>query len=30
MAKDINPAGAPGNVTDDLIQKAIDLGTPGT
>ena len=30
MAKDVNPAGAPGEVTDDLIQKAIDLGTPGS
>ncbi|MCW6052872.1 hypothetical protein QUB60_17130 [Microcoleus sp. A2-C5] len=30
MAKEINPAGAPGNVTDDLVQKAIDLGTPGS
>ena len=29
MAQEINPAGAPGNVTDDLVQKAIDLGTPG-
>jgi hypothetical protein len=30
MAQDLNPAGAAGNVTDDLIQKAIDLGTPGS
>ena len=30
MAKDLNPAGVPGEVTDDLIQKALDLGTPGT
>ncbi|MEG4349346.1 hypothetical protein QUA70_21180 [Microcoleus sp. LAD1_D5] len=30
MAQDITPAGIPGNVTDDLIQKAIDLGTPGS
>jgi len=30
MAKEINPAGAPGNVTDDLVQKAIELGTPGS
>ena len=28
MAKEIKPAGVPGNVTDDLVQKAIDLGTP--
>ncbi|MEG4211784.1 hypothetical protein [Microcoleus sp. S13_B4] len=30
MAQDITPAGTPGNVTDDLMQKAIDLGTPGS
>lgn len=30
MAQEITPAGTPGNVTDDLIQKAIDLGTPGS
>lgn len=30
MAKDLNPTGTPGEVTDDLIQKAIDLGTPGS
>lgn len=30
MAQDLNPAGTPGEVTDDLIQKAIDLGTPGS
>ncbi len=30
MAKEVNPAGAPGNVTDDLVQKAIELGTPGS
>ncbi|MEG3934328.1 hypothetical protein QT990_24265 [Microcoleus sp. T3_B1] len=30
MAHDITPAGTPGEVTDDLIQKAIDLGTPGS
>ncbi|WP_293349720.1 MULTISPECIES: hypothetical protein [unclassified Microcoleus] len=30
MAKEVNPTGAPGNVTDDLVQKAIELGTPGS
>src|SRR6476469_1747894 len=30
MAQDLNPAGVPGEVTDDLIQKAIDLGTAGS
>ena len=30
MAHDIKPTGTPGNVTDDLIDKAIDLGTPGS
>ncbi|MBE9097298.1 hypothetical protein [Tychonema sp. LEGE 07203] len=30
MAKEVNPAGAPGNVTDDLVQKAIERGTPGS
>ncbi|MEG4148750.1 hypothetical protein [Microcoleus sp. Pol12B5] len=30
MAQDITPAGTPGEVTDDLMQKAIDLGTPGS
>ena len=30
MAQDLNPAGVPGEVTDDLIQKALDLGTPGS
>ncbi len=30
MAHDITPAGTPGEVTDDLIEKAIDLGTPGS
>ncbi|MEP6489816.1 hypothetical protein NDI43_16785 [Microcoleus vaginatus GB2-A3] len=30
MAHDITPAGTPGEVTDDLMQKAIDLGTPGS
>ncbi|MBE9163639.1 MULTISPECIES: hypothetical protein [Microcoleaceae] len=30
MAKEIKPAGAAGNVTDDLVEKAIDLGTPGS
>ncbi|PZV13501.1 MAG: hypothetical protein DCF22_10570 [Leptolyngbya sp.] len=31
MAKDINPAGsAAGNVTDELMKKALDLGTPGS
>ncbi|MEG4076296.1 hypothetical protein QUA30_27165 [Microcoleus sp. Pol14C2] len=30
MAQEIKPAGTPGEVTDDLMQKAIDLGTPGS
>ncbi len=30
MAKEVRPAGAPGNVTDDLVKKAIDRGTPGS
>ncbi|MEG4392965.1 hypothetical protein [Microcoleus sp. BROC3] len=30
IAEEIKPAGTPGDVTDDLIQKAIDLGTPGS
>jgi hypothetical protein len=30
MAKDINPTGGAGNVTDDLVKKALDLGTPGS
>ncbi|MEG4365966.1 hypothetical protein QUB09_30240 [Microcoleus sp. C2C6] len=30
MAQDLNPAGTPGEVTDDLVQRAIDLGTPGS
>ena len=30
MAQEIKPTGTPGNVTDDLMQKAIDLGTPGS
>ncbi|MEG3980773.1 hypothetical protein QUA08_08355 [Microcoleus sp. T3B2] len=30
MAQDITPAGTPGEVTDDLMQKAIELGTPGS
>ncbi len=30
MAQEIQPAGAPGNVSDDLIDKAIDRGTPGS
>lgn len=30
MAKEVNPvAGATGNVNDDLLQKAFDLGKPG-
>ncbi|MEG4217731.1 hypothetical protein QUA27_20685 [Microcoleus sp. Pol14C6] len=30
MAQEIKPAGTPGEVTDDVMQKAIDLGTPGS
>lgn len=30
MAKEIKPTGTPGEVTDDVMQKAIDLGTPGS
>lgn len=31
MAKDMNPSGAgAGNVTDDLVKKALDLGKPGS
>ena len=30
MAQEVNPASTPDNVTDDLIDKAIDLGTPGS
>lgn len=30
MAKDINPTGGAGNVTDDLVKKALDLGKPGS
>ncbi|MEG4941527.1 hypothetical protein [Microcoleus sp. F4-D5] len=30
MAQEINPAATPDNVTDDVMQKAIDLGTPGS
>lgn len=30
MAQEIKPTGTPGNVTDDLIEKAMDLGTPGS
>ncbi|MEG3850630.1 hypothetical protein QT971_12525 [Microcoleus sp. herbarium19] len=30
MAQEITPAGTPGEVTDDLVQKAIELGTPGS
>ena len=30
MAQEVNPEGVPGDVTDDLIEKAIDLGTPGS
>ena len=30
MAQDITPAGTPGEVTDDLMRKALDLGTPGS
>jgi len=30
MAKEVRPEGTPGEVTDDLVQKAIDLGTPGS
>lgn len=30
MAKEVNPAGVPGNVTDELVQKAIEMGTPGS
>jgi hypothetical protein len=30
MAKEVKPAGTSGNVTDDLVKKAHDLGTPGS
>ncbi|MGB3267498.1 MAG: hypothetical protein WBA89_26510 [Microcoleus sp.] len=30
MAKEVKPAGTPGNVTDDLVDKAIERGTPGS
>lgn len=30
MAKEIHPEGTPGEVTDDLVQKAIEMGTPGS
>jgi hypothetical protein len=30
MAKEVRPAGTPGKVTDDLLQKAIEKGTPGS
>ena len=30
VAQEVNPASTPDNVTDDLIDKAIDLGTPGS
>ncbi|MEG4442640.1 hypothetical protein QUB47_15940 [Microcoleus sp. AT9_B5] len=30
MAQEVKPTGTPDNVTDDLIDKAIDLGTAGS
>lgn len=30
MAKEMHPEGTPGEVTDDLVQKAIEMGTPGS
>ncbi|MEG4504755.1 hypothetical protein QUA81_16740 [Microcoleus sp. F6_B4] len=30
MAQEVKPTGTADNVTDDLIDKAIDLGTPGS
>lgn len=29
MAKEIHHEGVPGEVTDDLVQKALEMGTPG-